>query len=46
VVQRETAIEREVIRLERQAGMGGLPDSPEDRDDPAGEGLPRTGDHQ
>jgi hypothetical protein len=34
VVQRETIIEREVLRLEAQAAKGELPDSPADSDDP------------
>jgi len=34
VVQRESVIEREVIRLEKQAATGKLPESAADRDDP------------
>jgi hypothetical protein len=33
VVQRESAIEREVVRLEKQAAKGALPDSPAGRGD-------------
>ena len=33
VVQRESAIEREVVRLEKQAAQDALPDSPADRGD-------------
>ena len=34
VVQRESIIEREILRLEKQAAKGELPDSPADRDGP------------
>jgi Domain of unknown function (DUF1707) len=36
VVQRESVIEREVLRLEKQAAKGKLPESAADRDDPDG----------